>query len=319
MRASILVEPKKSQVKEIDSPSPGDEEVLIRVEACGVCASDLHRWRGDGNFDYPARIGHEPSGVIERIGNRVSGWEIGQRVTALAPGRGAFAEFITVPQESVILLPSALTYTEAIAEPIGCLVSGLERTEIHLGDRVAIVGCGFMGLALLQLVANRGVREIVAIDVRQDALKNALRFGADQAYLPEAVDQKDKVISWDQIGQGFDVVFETTGTQPALTLAGEMTGVHGVLSIVGWHTGDMRTLDIGLWNWKAITVINAHERRSDYLVSCMEAGLNLISAGKLDLASLITHTYTLNEVDKAFADLEEKPKGYIKGVVLPQT
>ena len=98
-----------------------------------------------------------------------------------------------------------------------------------------------------------------------------------------------------------------------------MTGVHGILSIVGWHTGGMRSLDIGLWNWKAITVVNAHERRSDNLVRCMEAGLYLIATDKLDMTSLITHTYSLDEVDKAFADLENKPEGYIKGVVLSQT
>jgi threonine dehydrogenase-like Zn-dependent dehydrogenase len=184
---------------------------------------------------------------------------------------------------------------------------------------VAIIGCGFMGLGLIQLVASRGVREILAIDVREVALENALRFGADRAVLPEAVDPQDKVVAWEQMGQGMDVVFETTGVQAALTLAGEMTKVHGVLSIVGFHTGGTRTVDVNLWNWKAITVISAHERRDDYLLRCMEASLGLIAAGKLDLASLVTHTLALDEVDRAFADMEDKPEGLIKGVVLPQT
>lgn len=220
MRASILVEPKKSKIQEMATPIPEANEVLIRVETCGVCASDLHRWKGEGKFDYPTRLGHEPSGVIEGIGDSVRGFEIGQRVAALAPGRGAFSEFITVPQESVIPIPGNIGFTEAIVEPIGCLISGIERTEIKLADRVAIIGCGFMGLSLLQLVTNRGAREIVAVDVREDAIENALRLGADRATLPENITHKDKVVTWDQIGQGFDVVFETSGKQPALTLAG---------------------------------------------------------------------------------------------------
>jgi threonine dehydrogenase-like Zn-dependent dehydrogenase len=264
-------------------------------------------------------MGHEPSGVVEQIGSRVEGLEVGQRVAALATGSGAFAELITVPQEAVLPIPAEMTFQEALAEPVGCLISGLERTRIHLGDRAAIIGCGFMGLALLQLVANRGVREIVAIDVREVALENARRFGADQAVLPDAVDPVDKVVAWDQIGQGVDIVFETTGAQAALTLAGEMAKAHGVLSIVGWHTGGTRSVDIGLWNWKAITVINAHERRDDFLVHCMEAGLHLIAAGKLDVASLVTDTYALDEVDRAFADMQDKPAGLIKGVILPQS
>jgi threonine dehydrogenase-like Zn-dependent dehydrogenase len=319
MKASFLVGPEKSEVREIPLPSVEDNEALIRVEACGVCMSDMHRWKGGGKGDYPLRMGHEPSGVIEQIGSQVQGLEVGQRVAALAPGRGAFAEYITVPQEHVILMPPGMAYTEAIAEPVGCLVSGLERTDIHLADRVAIIGCGFMGLALLQLVANRGPREIIAIDVREDALENALRFGADQALHPNKVRPNDKVVEWSQIGQGVDVVVETTGTQPGLTLAGQMTKVHGILSIVGWHVDGMRTVDIGLWNWKAITVINAHERRMDYLVRCMEAGLHLIAAGKLDMASLVMHTYPLTEVDTAFTAMQDKPTGFIKAVVLPQT
>lgn len=320
MRASLLVGPEKSEVSEIPLPSLAENEVLMRVEACGVCASETHRWLGHAKAEYPLRLGHEPSGVIEQIGSQVCDLAVGQRVAALAPGRGAFAEAIAVPQEQIILMPPGMVYTEAIVEPAGCLISGLERTEIHVADRVAIVGCGFMGLALLQLVVTqRRPREILAIDLREDALEHALRFGADRTLHPSQVPPADRVVEWSQIGHGVDVVFETTGTQAGLTLAGEMTKVHGILSIVGWHVDGLRTLDIGLWNWKAITVVNAHERRMDYLVRCMDAGLRLIATGKLDMASLVTHTYSLAQVDLAFTAMRDKPAGFIKGVILPQT
>jgi threonine dehydrogenase-like Zn-dependent dehydrogenase len=272
-------------------------------------------------------MGHEPSGVIEKIGQSVDSLKVGQRVAVLPTGggpfteytNGGFAEYMVIPQKRGALMPPGIEFTEAIGEPVACLVSGLERTEIHLADRVAIIGCGFMGLAMLQLVAQRGPREIVAIDVRQEALENALRFGADRAMLPKQIDPRDRAAEWAQIGQGFDVVFEVTGTQAGLTLAGELVTAHGTLSIVGFHEMGMRTLDVRLWNLKAITVINAHERRNDYLMHCMQAGLELIAKGKLDMASLVTHTYPLDKVDIAFAAMRDKPQGFIKAVILPQS
>jgi threonine dehydrogenase-like Zn-dependent dehydrogenase len=289
------------------------------VEASGVCASELGRWEDGGKRGFPQRIGHEPSGVVEQVGSQVQSVQVGQHVAALTPGTaGAFAEYVVVPEHRVVSMPPDMEFREALAEPIGCLISGLERTEIHIADRVAIVGCGFMGLALLQLVKWRGARQIIAVDVREDALDNALKFGADAVFHPNDVPESDKVVERSRIGQGVDVVFETAGKQPALTLAGEMTRVHGILSIVGWHEDGLRSVDVGLWNWKAIDVINAHERRKDYLVRYMQAGLHMVAAGKLDMASLVTHTYPLAHVDAAFSDLQQKPPGFIKAVVLPQ-
>lgn len=270
-------------------------------------------------------MGHEPSGLIENVGQRVDALQIGQRVTVL-PTRsgpftqytsGGFAEYMAVPQEHVAPIPEGVEFVEAMGEPIACLVSAVERTEIRLADRVAVVGSGFMGLAILQLVALRGPKEIIAVDVRQDALENALRLGADRALRPEEVRPEDKLVEWEQIGRGMDVVFEVSGTQAGLTMAGEMTKAHGTLSIVGYHADGMRTIDMGLWNWKGVNVINAHERRNDHLMRCMRAGLDLIGKGKLDMASLVTHTYPLHRVDDAFRAMRDKPRGFIKAAVLP--
>ena len=326
MKASVLVGPETSEVKEVPIPPVRKNDVLVRVEACGVCFSEFHSWHGEQEgTEYPRRMGHEPSGVIEQVGEGVDSLKVGQRVTVLPTRRGpltqyvngAYAEYVVAPQERAALMPEVLTFAEALGEPIACLVSGAERTPVHLADRVAIVGCGFMGLAMLQLVALRGPREIIAVDVRQDALENALRLGADRALLPEEVDPRDKAVAWEQLGQGVDVAFEVSGTQAGLTLAGEMVRAHGTLSIVGYHTDGMRTVDVGLWNTKAITVVNAHERRNDTLMRCMQAGLDLIATGKLDMASLVTHTYPLGRVDEAFVAMRDKPQGFIKGVVLP--
>jgi threonine dehydrogenase-like Zn-dependent dehydrogenase len=272
-------------------------------------------------------MGHEPSGVIEQVGERVHSLQIGQRVAVLPTGsgpftqytNGAYAETVVAPQERVAPIPEGLSFAEAIGEPIACLVSAAERSGVRLGDRVAVVGCGFMGLALLQLVALRGPREIIAVDIRPEALENGLRFGADRALQPEEIDPGDKLVKWEQFGQGVDVVLEVSGTQAGLTLAGEMVKAHGTLCIVGYHVDGMRTIDVEQWNMKAMTVINAHERRNEHLTRCMKVGLGLIGSGKLDMASLVTHTYPLERVDDAFRAMREKPQGFIKGVILPQT
>jgi threonine dehydrogenase-like Zn-dependent dehydrogenase len=327
MKASVLVGPETSKVRDVATPLLGKGEVLVRVEACAVCFSEFHTWQGEEGAEYPQRMGHEPSGIIEQVGEEVDTLQAGQHVAVLPTRRGpltqyvsgAYADYIVAPQERVALMPEGLTFTEALGEPIACLASAAERGEIRLGDRVAIVGCGFMGLALLQLVALRGPGEIIAVDIRQEALENALRFGADQAVFPEEIDPLDKVVGWEQFGQGVDAVFEVSGTQAGLTLAGEMVKVHGALSIVGYHVGEPRTVDVELWNTKAINVVNAHERRNDTLMRCMQAGLDLIAKGKLDIASLVTHTYPLGQVDEAFVAMRDKPQGYIKGVIVPQT
>jgi len=120
-----------------------------------------------------------------------------------------------------------------------------------------------------------------------------------------------------QSERGFDVVVEGSGTQPGLTLAGELVRAHGVLSILGYHQGGPRQVEVGMWNWKAIDVVNAHVRRRADLMESMRIGLELTAKGLIDLGALVTHRYTLDEVDRAYSDLQQKPPGFIKAVVRP--
>ncbi len=326
MKASVLIGPKQSEIREVPLPTVGAQDVLVRVEACGVCFSEFHSWAGESDVDYPQIMGHEPSGVIEQVGNQVDSLQVGQAVTVLPTQRGyfthgisqAFAQYVVAPMERVVPLAPNVNFPEALGEPIACLISAIERTSIQLADRVAIVGCGFMGLILLQLIKLRSPKEVVAIDIRSDALMQAKGLGADRVLRPQDVKPQDKLTEWKDLGQGFDVVFEVSGSQPGLTLAGELVKAHGILSIVGYHANGFRTLDVGLWNWKAIDVINAHERRNAVMMAGMKTGIDLIASGKLDMTSLVTHLYPLGEVDTAFSAMQDKPTGFIKAVILPQ-
>lgn len=316
MRYSQLIAPRTSEVVEEAAPAPGVGEVLVQVTACGVCASELHPW-AEGTGSYPHRFGHEPVGVVAAIGSGVSGLREGDRVTGLF--RHAYADYTLAGAENLLPVPDGVADENAFGEPLACLVNAQRRTPVELADRVAMVGLGYMGLGMLQLMKLRGPSQIVAIDVREDVRQAALRLGANEAFHPDEIPDAFRLTrfaDW-QSERGFDVVVEGSGTQPGLTLAGEMVRAHGILSILGYHQGGPRHVDVGMWNWKAIDVINAHVRRHDILMESMRIGLELEAAGLIDLGALVTHRYPLADVDQAYGDLQAKPEGFIKAVVLP--
>ena len=310
MKASVLQGPGRSDVLERPRPVPGDDEVLVRVSACGVCASEARTWHtgGEGRI-----LGHEVVGAIAELGSRAPGPPVGTRVTGLI--MAGFAEYAVARHDHVVEVPQGLDDAEALGEPLSCMVSGAERTTVRLGDSVAVVGVGYMGLGFLQLLALRGPREILAVDTRAEALDHARRFGATAVCGPGAVPPTLPVTEWAHIGRGVDVAVEATGTQAGLDLAGDLVAAHGILSIVGYHQGGPRRVNMELWNWKGITVVNAHERRAEVSLRCMKAGLALVRARRIDLSGLVTHEFGLDGVDAAYEALAHKPPGFIKAMV----
>lgn len=319
MKQSVLVGPGRSRVVERPTPQPGESDVVVRVGLCGVCASELPLWRsGSGEMMEGARetaLGHEIVGTVAAVGAKVQDLEIGERVTGWL-FRG-FAEFVMAPRSHVVRIPDSLSDEAAIGEPLACAMSAARRTAIDLGDRVAIVGLGYMGLLFLMAARHRGAREIVAIDLRAEARSRALTLGADRAYSPDDVEAHWRLTRFDEIakGHGFDVVVEASGHPSGLSLASEITRAHGVLSIFGYHQDGPRQVDMQMWNWKALEVLNAHERRQDYLMDSMRRGLELATAGRFDPGPLVTHRYTLDAVDEAFSMVDRKPSGFVKAVI----
>ncbi|HEX5499405.1 MAG TPA: zinc-binding dehydrogenase [Thermomicrobiales bacterium] len=313
-RFSQLIAPRTSEIAEEPTPEPGPGEVLVRVVACGVCASELHPW-ANGVAEYPRRFGHEPVGVVAALGPDVEGIREGDRVTGLF--KEAYADYALATASELLPVPDGVADENALGEPLACLVNAQRRTPIALADRVAIVGLGYMGLGMLQLLKLRGPGEIVAIDVRDDARAAARRLGADAVSDPADLPPESRLTAFrDWRGdRGFDVVVEASGTPAGLTLAGELVRAHGLLSILGYHQGGLRQVDVGMWNWKAIDVVNAHVRRRADLMESMRIGLELEAKGSIDLGALVTHRYALDEVDRAYDDLASKPLGFIKAVV----
>jgi threonine dehydrogenase-like Zn-dependent dehydrogenase len=306
VQVSEVVAPGRSEVAEAPLPSPKPGELLVGIECCGVCASEIWPWRRGPDGGAGLRLGHEAAGTVLDIGAGVEGFQPGDRVTGLI--QPAFGDAQVVSQDLALRLPDGLAFEHGLGEPLGCMVNAWRRTPVEAGQRVAVIGVGFMGLGLLQLLKLAGPAELIAIDLDADALRRARDLGASAAYSPSEV----------RSDGGVDVVVEATGSQAGLALAGELVRAHGLLSIVGFHQGGPRTVDMELWNWKAIDVVNAHLRRHRDLMSSMQLGLELIRDGRFAFVPLVTHHFGLAHVDRAFeAMTTSRPEGFVKAVVLP--
>ena len=319
MRANFIVGPGKSEVREVERPEPKAGQVQIQIKACGVCASDYEPWLNPHANDDGAAVamGHEPAGIVSAVGAGVTGFKVGDRVAS--NGGPAYAEYCAVDQGTVVHLPDEVSFEEGIVEPPACLAAELTRVPLALGEPVVVIGCGFMGLLLLQLIRARGVGKITAIDIREEALHNALRFGADEVYLPEDLPAEYLCTEWDRMWDtGFHKVLEVTGQQSAIDLAINMTQAHGFLAAFGYHQDQPRTIDMKMTGWKAITLHNAHERRLSAMNTGMAVSADMIRRGTLDMKSMVTHRFALDQLDDAFTMMQEKPKGYIKGIILPE-
>lgn len=314
MKAAVLEKAGYMRLEERPVPEIRENEMLIRMLVCGTCMSEYPDWK---NGESVGKIlGHEPVGIVEKTGSGITKFKPGDRVTGLF--KNCFAEYTTATEETALAVPGCLRDEEAVGEPWSCLVSGADRTDFRLGDTVAVVGCGYMGLGMMGLLKLKGAGKIIAVDVRRESLELAKQFGADEVYTPEELPSRYIVDTWDSemFIKGVDAVAEATGGAKGLELAGKMVRPHGVLSIVGYHqSGGRREIDMKLWNWKAITVINAHERRERMQMEFMREALTMFENGRINPGRMMTHGYPLEEINRAFSEMREKPEGYIKGYV----
>jgi NADPH2:quinone reductase len=309
MRSATLIEPRQFRVDSLDTPEPGTGEVRIRVRGCGVCGSDMGPWKGIPGLSYPmppGAPGHEVFGTVESVGPGVEGLSVGQPVTALT--YRAYSEYDLAQAGSVIPLPESLAGRAVLGEPVACAVNVMRRSGVQEGDTVVLLGTGFLGTLLLQLLQRHRPARVFAVSRRRMDPALAERLGVD-----EVLTYDDDVCG--RVG-GADVVIEATGKQGPLDLATNLVRVRGRLIVAGYHQDGPRTVNMQLWNWHGIDVINAHERDPAVYRSGMEEGVRLLAAGELDLDPLITHTFPLADINQAFRMTEERPDGFLKSVVV---
>jgi threonine dehydrogenase-like Zn-dependent dehydrogenase len=314
-RAAVLVAPGTVAVEKRPRPEIGPRQVRIRLEGCGVCGSNLPVWEGRPWFTYPLAAGapgHEGWGWIDEIGSEVEDLRVGQRVAVLS--YNAFADYDVADADRVVPLPAALDGRPFPGEALGCAMNVFQRCAIQPQHRVAVVGVGFMGALLVRLAAHAGA-EVVAFSRRRFARETAVRMGARETVAIERVPQALATAKEITGGRGFDRVIEATGFQEPLDLAGELTAERGRLIIAGYHQDGARSVNMQLWNWRGIDVINAHERDPRMYVRGMRAAAAAVASGELDPAPLYTDSYSLEQLPSALDGMRERSGGFLKSIV----
>ncbi|WP_274425854.1 MDR/zinc-dependent alcohol dehydrogenase-like family protein [Chelativorans sp. YIM 93263] len=315
MKAAIVTGPGTITIQEVPVPEPGPGEVRVRLTGCGVCASNLGPWSGPEWMQFPTapgQLGHEGWGIIEAVGPRVSGFEPGQPVTTLF--QNSYAEYDVGSAEEVVSLPMELSEMPFPGEPLGCAMNIFRRADIRAGQTVAIVGIGFLGAMLTRLAKKAGA-DVIAISRRPCALETAREMGASRTIAMEdhsaIVEQVDALT-----GSRFcERVIEATGKSWPLDLAGELTGEGGRLIVAGYHQDGPRQINMQLWNWRGIDVINAHERNPATYVRGMREAIEAVLSGRLDPMPLITNAFSLSRLDEALNATRDRPDGFLKAVV----
>ena len=314
MKACYLKGKCEFEIIGMPVPEINDEELLIKVTTCGICATELENYREGGESHPTGILGHEPVGIVEKPGRNVKGFEAGDRVTGFA--LNAYAEYMKAPYTDFVKIPDDMEDNEILGEPLSCLIGAADRTPLKSGETAVVIGMGFMGTAFMQLMKTMGAGKVIAVAKRQFSLDLARRFGADETLTSEQIGGDYLALDGFELeGKGFPIVAEVTGKQDALTLAGDMVAVHGNLIIIGYHQKGKREINLERWNRKAFDIVNAHERRRDVRVSSMKKAFSLIQAGLLDIKDLVTHEFKPEEINEAYGYMDEKPDGFIKGVI----
>ncbi|HKH83539.1 MAG TPA: zinc-binding dehydrogenase, partial [Gemmatimonadales bacterium] len=307
MRASVVTGPGQVEVEHLVVPEPGPGEVRLRLQGSGVCGSNLPLWEGRPWFQYPTppgTPGHEGWGIVDATGPGVFNLTVGQRVAALS--YKAYAEFDIASAAAVVPLPESLSDTPFPGEPLGCAMNVFRRSAIEAGQTVAVIGIGFLGALLTRLASHAGAR-VIAISRRAFALDLAREMGADVTIPMENHDEIVQQVHQLTGGEGADRVIEVIGMQWPLDLAGELTRIRGRLIIAGYHQDASRQVNMQLWNWRGLDVINAHEREPAVYVEGIRLAVDAVANGVLDPTPLYTHSYDLDQLDQAFDMMKNRP------------
>ena len=295
-----------AEIVEMDVGDPGPGQVQIENTACGICSWDLQTFRAGTTAGAPP--GHEGVGYVTKLGEGVEGVEIGQRVAG-----GGFGRVRNAPVRSLYKIPdSNLPDQHWIVEPASCVVTGIDCSRIKVGERLAMVGCGFMGLMMIQGMKGMGLDQLVALDVDDRRLGMARDFGATETHNVTSDEFED--VKRDLQGRGIDVVVDTSGAQSGLDLATAIVKRAGLINLFGWIKGTEATFNPTAWHGKAISIVNsspAAQLRDPFPVA-----IRLIENGIIDLKPLVTHLVPIEEFPSFMSKATTgQVDGYIKGVI----
>ena len=344
MKASVLKNDMELAWEEVPIPEPGPDQVRIQVDWSSICGTDLHIYLGEfkGRVAYPRILGHEFAGVIESVGTDVTDISTGDRVTvdpiiwcnrcpACLNGQynvcnnlkllgieydGGFAEYVVARADKIYKIPDAVSMRDAaLAELYSLGVHSARKARVEPGDRVVILGAGRLGLSVLEVIKQTAAAWVAAVDVVHSRLDIATKMGADLTVNARAEDPVDAVLSQTG-GLGVDRVIECIGTYV------EIPDREGpVQQAVKMARNGGRVVVMGLGSqltpvfWKAcvfkeLEIVGSRVTFGDY-----PRALRLMELNRFHPELLISEVFDLNQIDRAFDLLEEKPDRYLKVLV----
>lgn len=311
MRATILTG-SGFVFRETDLPGCEGDKVLVRTLSCGICEGDVFAYKCavNGSINEEMYPGHEGTGIVEKVGPLAGQFKKGDLVTVNGSNLGGnLSEYFMVDAEDIVKLPDTVNSSITHGEPVSCCVNGMRRSGINLRSRVAVLGCGYMGMVCLKLALLQGAREVVAVDPIKWRIGLAKEFGAAKTYTPDEVDLKE-------LGE-FDVVIEASGVPQTLDRAIEIVKQHGKILVFGYHQseGGIRHINMQLLNFKAVDLVNAHSRRNNEKMDALAESVELMSDGRLDVSKLVT-PYPIEDINIAMQDLVSRKEGLFKAAVV---
>lgn len=348
MKAYVLRGINQFSLEEVQKPVPKENEVLVSVKATGICGSDIPRIYKSGTYSYPLIPGHEFSGVVEKSGADVNQSLCGKRVGIFplipcgncAPCRnkqyemcrnysylgsrrnGGFAEYVVVPAGNLIELPDNVSYEEAaMLEPMAVAVHAMRRVQPSKADTVAVCGMGTIGLLLVMFLKEAGIKNILAVGNKEFQRQSVLRFGLpEDAYCDSRTMDVEQWMKCKTNGKGVDVFFECVGKNETLIQAVNSTTPAGRITLVGNPYSDMclekpvywkilrnQLTVTGTWN-SSFSFASDEDVEADdwhYVLQKLEQRL-------INPAELITHRFSLENLEKGFRIMRDKSEDYVK-------
>lgn len=342
MKALVLEEYKKFAYKDVSDPVLIDDEVLVKIEAAGICGSDVHGMDGStGRRIPPIIMGHEAAGIIVETGKNISGWKVGDRVTFdstiyrlddwysrkghynLSDNRmvmgvscadyrrnGAFAEYVNIPGHILYRIPDNVSFEQAaMVEPIAVALHALNLSGVKIGDTVAVFGSGMIGLFLIQLLKMAG-SNVIAIDIVQEKLELAREAGALLTINTQIDDTPAKIKEQTQ-GRGADLAFEAVGISQTIKSAIESIRKGATLILVGNLTSIVE-FPLQKVVTQEITIKGSCAINGEY-----STVLDLLSKGKINVDKMISAVAPLSEGAFYFDRLYNNKEGLLKVLLKP--
>jgi len=339
MKALVYEEPKKFSIKQVDKPICKDNEVIIKVVACGICKTDVHIHNGDFISEFPLTPGHEFTGIIDAIGRNVTQFKAGDRVVAdntvlcgecyycrrnqplycenfLSRGcnaPGGFAEYVVAGQDKVFAISDSLSFDEAsFAEPTACAVHGMDKIDVQNGDNVLMFGAGPTGIILAQLLKHGGAGKVVVAAPSKHKLDILDKMGIQTVQIK----RDDDSASFDEMmchsPKGYDIIIDATGassiTQQCFKYAkkGSKIVVYGVCDSA--DKIEISPYEIFSNEYKIIgSFAQTH---------CFDRAVNALETGIVKVKDLISHKFSLDDYAKGL-DVVVSGKESIKVVIYP--